>query len=130
MSEGGVVGDEKGQRVLHLTESGGSLGHHAEGDCAREEPWRRYDIGEDDRKLSIAALIERKLCLCEQDTPAVVEDVGEPGIQRIDLALLATIERDALGVLAHTYQPEAKIRFKALLLEVERNQPATDEIRQ
>ena len=125
-----VVVDEERERALHLAEGRRRLGHHAERNGAGKEPRRRHEIGEDDRELGIARLVEGELRLGEQHAPAVVEHVGEARVECLGLVLLAAIEGDALGILAHAHQREAEIRLEALLLEVERDQATADQVGQ
>ena len=121
LSQRGVVVDEERQRPLDLAKGGGRLGHHAQGDGAGEETGRRHDEGKDDGELGITLLVDEELRLGEQDPPAVGEDVGEARIQRLRFTLFATVQGDALGILAHPDQREAEVRLELLLLEVQRD---------
>ena len=124
----GVVLDEERQSLLHLAECRCRLHHRAERDGAGKEAGRRDDEGEDDGELIVGDLVEGKLRLGEQHPPAVGKDVGEALVQGLGLALLAAVERDALGILTHAHQGEAEVGLEALPLEVERDQPPPDQV--
>ena len=60
----------------------------------------------------------------------LADHIAEPHQQSVALGALAVEQGDLLGVLAYPHQTESEISFVALLLEVERDQRAANQMRE
>ena len=58
------------------------------------------------------------------------DDTRKAQKQPVTLGLLASEQGNLLGVLAHAHEIEAKISLISLLLEIQRDQGAADEMRE
>ena len=88
-----------------------------------------HEIGKDDGDLARSPSGRRRAAAWVSSTrQPFVKMSGSARSRFSGLALLAVVERDALGVLAHAHQGEAEIRLVALLREVERDQPPADQV--
>jgi hypothetical protein len=72
---------------------------------------------------------QRELCLRADQFEPVVDDVPEAAARRPALELLAAGERDRLDVVPEVDQPIAEVGFEAEPIEVDRDQRATDQMR-
>ena len=104
------------------------LRHDAQRYGAGEEARAGHQVGEDDGDLGVARLVEGELQAGDEHAPAVHEHRLIARHQVLLLGGLAVIERDAFGVLAHAHQREAEVGLERLLGEVERDQPAADQV--
>ena len=60
--------------------------------------------------------------------PPVVADPVDSAEQVGLLRRFAVVQRDALGVFAQADQAEAEVRLDALAIEVDRNQPTSNDV--
>ena len=124
--EGRVTVDEPRERIADGAERGRDLHQHAERERTREIARRGDDEREDDRDLPVEAQHEREPLRVLHHAPPVVADAHEEVLRVAGLGLLAVVERDLLGVLAHADQPEAEVGLDALLLVVDRHERMAD----
>ena len=128
--EAAIDADEHRKRALHLPEGVGGLHQPAELDGVGEIGRARHDKGEHHRGLRIAGGEEGELLLPRHDRHPVGDDIAEAQQQAVMLRLLAVEQGDLLGILAHPHQIEAEVGLVALLLEIQRDQRAADQMRE
>ena len=120
--------DEVRQRILHTAEGRRRLHEAAERHGAGEVLRRRHDEWHDDGQLAVAVDVEVQDLRLSHELPVIFDDLREALGKADGLRLLTAIEGDALAVLAHTHHVETEIGFVALLIEVESDEFAADEV--
>ena len=128
LREGGVVGDEPGQRGVDLPEGVRELGQGAKRERAREVARRgdqqRKEIG----KLADEGLEHQVLAVAQDQALDVVVQGLETAERNATFLRLAAIERDALGLLAQPYQTEAEVGLDTALHVVQADQRVADQV--
>src|SRR5205814_3775249 len=122
LREGGVVGDEPGQRAIDLREGVGGLRQGAQRECPCEVAWRGDQERKERGKLADEELEHLILTVAPNEACDVVVEGLEPPECAAAFLRLAAIERDALGLLAQPYQREAEVRLDVLLQSGEADQ--------
>src|SRR5262249_15398556 len=126
----GVALDEPAEGVLHPPERGGDLEEASERDGAGEEARRSDHDREDDGQLSVADGEPGEALRIFHERPPVEPDALE-AVEEPDLLVrFSAVERHSFGVLAQADEAVAEIRLEALLLEVERDEGTTYQMRQ
>ena len=95
----------------------GDLHQPAELDHLVEIARGRDDERKHDRQLGIAGGEPSQLFAAQDDPPPIADDPVEAGLEVVEFAPLAAVERDVLGILAQPHQAEAEIGLVALLIE-------------
>lgn len=124
-----VVVDEPAERILHASEGRIDLHQLTELDGAAEEARRLHDEGEDHRGLPKGGREGNQVLLLADQLQVVLQHRGEAQLELAVFDLFAAVERNGLAVFANPHQMVPEVGFVALLLEVQADQRAPDEVR-
>ena len=120
--------NEVRERILHAAEGRGRLHEAAERHGTGEVLRRRHDEWHDDGQLAVAVDIEVQELRPAHELPVILDDFRKALREADRFRLLAAVEGNALAVLAHAHHVETEIRLVALLVKVEPDELAADEV--